>query len=214
MELDDPLTTYALHRVAVTILNMYVPLPRKIESSLRRSPVVSRVFDDWTKLALPNCWIVAGAVFQSFWNSEHGFSPLHGINDIDLIYFDPDDLTEETENEHAIRINELLTDLGLRVDVKNEARVHLWYESSFGYPIDAYRSAEAAMETFPTTAGTIGVRPVGQALEAFAPYGFDDLLNLVIRPNKRQITEAIYATKVARWKPHWPRVRFLDWDDA
>lgn len=185
-----------------------------LEASLRESPVVSRVFDGWPELALPNCWMVAGAIVQTYWNSAHGFSPLHGISDIDLIYFDPDDLTEESENEHSMRINRRYDDLGIKLDVKNEARVHQWYEDRFGYPIDAYTSAESAMETFPTTAGAIGVRPVGQALEAFAPFGFDDLINLVIKPNKRQITRAIYVEKVARWKPNWPQVRFLDWDDV
>lgn len=69
------------------------------------------------------------------------------------------------------------------------------------------------METFPTTAGSIGVRANGQALEAFAPFGFDDLMNLIIRPNKRQITRSIYEEKVACWKRIWPRVKYLEWGD-
>jgi len=193
---------------------MFVPLPSKLESSLRGSPIVSRVFDGWTELALPNCWVVAGAVFQTFWNSAYGYSPLHGIDDIDLVYFDPDDLSEDTENNHSIRINSYYEDLGIKIDVKNEARVHLWYENRFGYTIDAYTSAESAIETFPTTAGAVAVRPNGQGLEAFAPFGFDDLMNLVIRPNKRQITRKIYVDKVARWQPNWPQVKFLSWEES
>lgn len=191
---------------------MYVPLPKKLESALRANTVISHTFDCWEDIALPNCWMVAGAVFQSFWNQEHGFPPLHGISDIDLIYFDADDLSEEKENEHHVRINGLFAEGGIRFDVKNEARVHLWYEDRFGYAIDAYTSAEAAMETFPTTAGAIGVRCAGEKLEAFAPFGFDDLMNLTIRPNKRQITPEIYEDKVARWRPNWPRVTYLEWE--
>ena len=144
----------------------------------------------------------------------HGYSPLHGINDIDLIYFDPDDLSEDTENKQSIRINNCYEGLGIKFDVKNEARVHLWYEGRFGYPINAYTAAESAIETFPTTAGAIAVRPNGQGLESFAPFGFDDLMNLVIRPNKRQITKEIYLDKVARWEPNWPRVKFLSWEES
>ena len=77
---------------------MYVPLPEKLESALRANPIVARAFGSWGDIALPNCWMVAGAVFQSFWNQEHGFLPLHGIADIDLIYFDADDLSEHKEN--------------------------------------------------------------------------------------------------------------------
>ena len=193
---------------------MYVPLPENLESALRANPIVSRAFGNWEDIALPNCWMVAGAVFQSFWNQEHGFPPLRGIADIDLIYFDADDLSEHKENEHYVRINEFFADENIRFDVKNEARVHLWYEDRFGYPIDAYTSAEAAMETFPTTAGAIGVRCTRRKLEAFAPFGFDDLMNLIIRPNKRQITRSIYEDKVARWKPNWPRVNYLEWNEA
>ena len=32
-------------------------------------------------------------------------------------------------------------------DVKNEARVHLWYEARFGAAIPPYQSAEAAIAT-------------------------------------------------------------------
>jgi len=176
--------------------------------------MVSWVLDDWLALELPNCWMVAGAVFQTYWNSVHGYSPRHGISDIDIAYFNADDLSEENENKHSVRINRHFEDLGVRFDVKNEARVHQWYEDRFGYSINAYTSAESAMETFPTTAGAIGIRPNGHELEAFAPFGFDDLMGLVIRPNKRQITESIYLEKVARWESIWPRVRYLDWDLA
>lgn len=191
---------------------MHIALPAELETSLRESRIVSSVFDRWFELALPDSWMVAGAIFQTYWNQAHGFSCDYGIDDIDIIYFDPDDLSEERENDHSIRINRIFATTGVRIDVKNEARVHLWYENRFGYPIDAYDSAKSAMETFPTTAGAIGVRPVGRTLEAFAPFGFDDLLSLVIRPNKRQITRKIYMDKVERWRPNWPRVNFLDWD--
>ena len=66
----------------------------------------------------------------------------------------------------------------------------------------------------PTTAGAIGIRPTGLGLEAYAPFGFDDLLNLIVRPNKRQVTRSIYSDKVARWTAHWPRLRIIEWDDA
>jgi probable phosphoglycerate mutase len=33
-----------------------------------------------------------------------------------------------------------------------------------------------------------------------APFGLDDLLGLIVRPNPRQITREIYEVKVARWR--------------
>ncbi|MEO1247000.1 MAG: nucleotidyltransferase family protein [Pseudomonadota bacterium] len=193
---------------------MLAALPDKLESALRGNPVVSAVLDGWAELQLPSCWLVAGAVYQSYWNTAFGFAPRHGISDVDVIYFDPDDLSEEAENEHAGRVNSRHANLNMRFDVKNEARVHLWYEDRFGYPIDAYTSAESAMETFPTTMGAIGIRPDGEKLEAYAPFGFDDLLSLTVRPNKRQITRSIYTDKVRRWVSLWPQLKVVDWEDA
>lgn len=181
---------------------------------MQQSPVVSKIFSRWSDLNLPNCWLVAGAVVQSHWNHAHGFPSDQGIKDIDIVYFDQADLSQETEWEHALRINGLYGDLGIGVDVKNEARVHLWYEGRFGYPIDAYSSVESAIATFPTTAGSIGIRPNDHGYESIAPFGFDDLINLIVRPNKIQVTPSIYAEKVCRWKKIWPLLEFIEWDDA
>lgn len=193
---------------------MFAPLPSALETSLRNSPAVSRVLDQWAELAIPHCWLAAGVVVQSYWNDRHRFPPIYGISDVDLVYFDSQDLTENAESCHASRIGDLHQSLGIKIDVKNEARVHLWYESRFGFPIKAYTSVESAIETFPTTAGAIGVRPKGNRLEAFAPFGFDDLMNLIVRPNKRQITRTIYADKVNRWMSLWPRLNVIGWDEA
>ena len=189
-------------------------LPDELNNALHANPVLSEVLGSWNEVALPNCWIVAGAVVQSYWNAVHDFPPLHGINDVDLIYFDPDDLSETSESRHAARITELFDSDGVRFDVKNEARVHLWYEGKFGYPIEPYTSSESAIDTFPTTAGCVGIRPNRDALESYASFGFGDLLNLVVRPNKRQVTRQIYTEKTARWRELWPLIEIVEWADS
>jgi hypothetical protein len=190
------------------------PIPRGLEQSLRNNPAITELLNNWTRLNLPNCWVVAGAVVQSYWNQAHAYSPLHGICDVDIVYFDPNDLSEESEAGHAARIGAAHENLPIRFDVKNEARVHLWYEDRFGYPIDPYSSAEAAIDTFPTTAGAIGVRPAGDEIVCYTTFGFDDLMSLTVRPNKRQITPGIYESKIARWRSVWPLLKFISWDDA
>ena len=92
--------------------------------------------------------------------------------------------------------------------------MHLWYEDRFGCSLEPYASSQEAIDTFPTTAGAIGIRPTGEAIECYASFGFDDLLDLVVRPNKRQVTRAIYDRKVARWKALWPMLEIVDWDAA
>lgn len=102
------------------------------------------------------------------------------ISDIDLVYSDDNDLSEETEAGHATRVRALFADLGLRIDVKNEARVHLWHAGKFGNVLAPYTSTEDAITTFPTTAMAIGVQPRPDGLHFFAPCGLSDLLGLIV----------------------------------
>lgn len=186
----------------------------RLTSALASSALLVAVLQRWSDIALPNVWLAAGAVAQTVWNIAHRRAPEADLRDIDLVYFDGDDLSAEAELRNEARIRELFGNLGVTVDVKNEARVHLWYEAKFGSPIPPYRSVEEAITTFPTTATAVGVRSHGSRLEVYAPFGLDDLLGLVVRPNKAQITQAIYEAKVARWRACWSDLKICSWDDT
>ena len=184
----------------------------RLRAVLARSPIVATVVDRWREIGLPDGWLAAGCVAQTVWNDAFGLPAGHGISDIDLVYFAGDDLSVEAETHHGERIRALFADLGLWVDVKNEARVHLWYAEKFGNALDPYVSTEDAMTTFPTTATAVGVQPRADGLHVFAPYGLSDLLGLIVRPNKKQITRPIYEAKVKKWLALWPGLRVADWD--
>jgi uncharacterized protein len=136
-----------------------------------------------------------------------------GVKDVDLIYFDSQDLSLEAELGHERRLRDLFQHLPIKLDVKNEARVHLWYKDRFGYAIEPYSSSADAIATFPTTATSVGIRQIRSKFECCAPFGLDDLFSLVVRPNKGQITRAIYEAKVDRWRSIWLRLTFLPWEE-
>jgi len=184
-----------------------------LTSILVTSPLIGKILANWHRLALPDGWLAAGAVAQTVWNHAFGLPHDHGINDIDIVYFDADDLSADAEQAHASRIRDIFADIAVWMDVKNQARVHLWYQGSFGYPIPPYRSITEAVATFPTTATTVAVRPQGNGLEICAPYGLTDLLAPLVRPNKRQITCTIYEKKAARWAALWPELTIKKWDE-
>lgn len=184
-----------------------------IERALRNSPVLAPVLTRWAMLELPDCWLVAGAVAQTVWNDRFDLPADHGVRDIDIVYFDANDLSEASEARNAARLATLFSDLPVRLDVKNEARVHLWYEARFGYAIEPYQSTRAAIATFPTTATAVGVRPSAAGLEVEATFGLDDLRAGRVRPNKRQVTQAIYEAKVARWQALWPGLGIAAWSE-
>ena len=185
-----------------------------LEIALRQNMWLVEILERFGEIVLPDCWLVAGAIAQTIWNLRCEQPAEFGLKDVDLIYFDEQDLSFESEASHERRLRDLFQHLPIKLDVKNEARVHLWYEDRFGYAIKPYSSSAAAIATFPTTATAVGVRRICGRLECCAPFGLDDLFGLVVRPNKRQITRAIYEAKVDRWRPIWPRLTYLPWEEA
>jgi len=177
------------------------------------SPILSTILSRWEVVDLPDCWLSGSAIAQTMWNATLGFPPEYGVADIDLVYFDAADLSEEGEIHQATRVRALFPEVLLRIDIKNEARVHLWYEAKFGYPIPPYQSTEHAMSTFPTTAGAVAIRPGATGLTIYAPFGLSDLLSCTVRPNKIQIKQAVYEAKVARWRNCWPALTIIGWYD-
>ena len=178
-----------------------------------QNPSVRILWNSWDQLDLKNCWIVAGCLAQTVWNSRFGLPVEHGISDLDLVYFDSGDLSALSRQRHAERIRKMLKDLPVWIDVKNEARVHCWYKEKFGTSIRPYSSVEDAIDTFPTTATTIGIRPRGKGMEVYATFGLPDVLGGIVRANKRQITAGIYDAKVAKWRERWPDLTIVPWDE-
>jgi hypothetical protein len=182
-----------------------------LRSVAKHHPLIGSIIERWASVGLPDCWIVAGALAQSVWNHALGLPSTHGITDVDLVYFDAEDLSEDGEVRQSMRIRDVFSDLRIWIDVKNEARVHLWYESKFGKAIQPYVSTADAITTFPTTATAVGLQPTAGKLKVYAPYGLTDLFGLVVRPNKKQITRLVYEAKVAKWIKLWPSLHIVPW---
>jgi uncharacterized protein len=178
---------------------------------LEQNPPLLEVIHTIPALNLPHCFVAGASIAQTLWNIRHGFSPEAHIKDIDLVYFDPQDLSEESETRHQKRIQEHFAHLPMPVDVKNEARVHLWYKNTFGYDINPYTSVEEAIATFPITAGCIGIRKEENGYLIYTAFGYNDLFDCVVRPNKKQITQEIYEAKLRRWRPLWPNLTYVQW---
>lgn len=167
----------------------------------------------WLAARNPPDWHVgAGCITQCVWNRLSGRPSRAGINDIDVVFFDPDDLGEETETRLETLLTQSFSDLGLAFDVKNQARVHLWYARRFGHAIPPYPSVHAAIDTWPTTATAVAVTLRRGKPQIYAPFGLDDLFTMTARANKRQITQAIYEKKVRRWRQHWPELTVIPWE--
>jgi hypothetical protein len=176
-----------------------------------RNPVVGAVLERAERLDLPGWYLAAGCLFQTVWNVLDGHDPRRGIRDYDLFYFDRADLSWEAEDRVIRRGAAAMVDVGAEVEVRNEARVHLWYEEHFGVPCPPYASTEAAIDSFASTTCCYGLRSQRGQPVVYAPHGYDDLFNFVIRPNPVLAPRSLYETKAARWQQLWPRLTVLPW---
>jgi hypothetical protein len=182
-----------------------------LEKVLAKSKAISKVLESAPQLGLPNWYLGAGAICQTVWNELHGFPLEQGIKDCDLVYFDTD--TSSDAQEKLIQKGKrLFAELPIEVELTNEARVHLWYRQEVGKEIRPYTSTEDAINTWPTTASSIGVRYDDNRFVVYAPFGLNDMLSMIVRPNKTLITYKVYETKATRWKSHWPMLNVIPWE--
>lgn len=162
---------------------------------------------------IENYYIGAGCIAQTVWNYMSGNPLEYGIKDIDFAFFDDKNIDYKCENSVVLKMKELFSNLQVDIDVKNQARVHIWYENHFGYKIQPYTSLEAALNTWPTTATAIGVRRGHNGeLKVYAPFGLNDLFGKIVRANKVQINREIYEVKVSRWLSTWPDLLVIPWE--
>ena len=176
-------------------------------------PTVAAVLERAPALGVGDWWLTAGVLFQTVWNELTGRPVGTGIRDADLFYFDPD--TSWDAEDAVIRAGaELFGDLPVPVEIRNEARVHLWYAEHFGVPAKPFLDCADAIDHFAAVCCCFGVTadPTG-ALSVYAPHGYDDLFALVVRPNRRLAPRHVYESKTARWAQQWPELTVLPWDD-
>ncbi|MDD2181206.1 MAG: nucleotidyltransferase family protein [Bacilli bacterium] len=161
---------------------------------------------------LKNYYVGAGSINQTVFNYYHDFDLDYGIKDFDIVYFD-EDTSYEKEDKVIRNISSLIENINIEVDIKNEARVHLWYKDKFGFDIKPYTSVEEAIRKWGTTVTCIGVRLENDKLVVFAPYGLNDVFGLIIRPIKENFNKYHYDIKVERWLNTWPKLKVIKWND-
>ncbi|KAM0429811.1 hypothetical protein ACHAPT_006417 [Fusarium lateritium] len=186
----------------------------RFRDALRRNKTLMTVLSRAASMNLPGWYLAAGALTQTVWNVVTNRDPEQGINDYDLIYFDASDLSWEAENAIIEAGQKLFADIPVEVEIRNQARVHLWYEKKFGAPCPRHISSEASISTWGTNTALIAVRLMDDGQwDIYAPWGFSDMFSLIVRPNQQIMTEEVYQTKVARWKKFWPELTVIPWND-
>lgn len=183
-------------------------------SILEKNKQLMMVLDYISNLSLPNFYIAAGSVFQTIWNYYDGNDLNCGIKDIDVIYYNPDDLSIDADLLYYEKIHSFVekNHLPYLVDVSNEARMHLWKEKKEGVRVRPYRSSEDAISRWIATVHAVGITKSGNHLQVFAPYGLSDIFSRTIRPIKHEgNSKELYEKKANSWRQRFPNVHIVPW---
>ena len=160
---------------------------------------------------LPEGLVVAGALYNLAWNRLSGRAPLSGVADIDVFYFDPSDLSYEAEDVVIRRLAARFAHLPLPVQVRNQARVHLWFEGKFGAPFTPLRSAAEMLGRYSSKTHSVRARLERGEIELVTPFGLDEHFSFRVVPNHALANQPAYEAKAARVKATWPEVTVLPW---
>jgi uncharacterized protein len=185
-------------------------LEERFHAAIATNSVNVALLERLPALDLPDGWLVAGCLFQAVWNAEAGRAPGENVNDYDVFYFDAVDLSYEAEDAVIRRVAASTDDLGVKVEVKNQARVHLWYAQRFGAGYPQLRSSQDGIDRF-LIAGTcvaLGASP-SNAGELYAPFGLDDIFTGVLRPNINNLRGDRYADKAQSYQARWPHLTIM-----
>ena len=154
-------------------------------------------------LSLPDCWIGAGFLRNTVWDALHSH-PITGalLGDVDVVYFEAVNANRGRDQ----KIEDLLRTICPNVpwSVKNQARMHL----KNGDP--PYTGTIDAMRNCPETATAIAARSNGAPVELAAPYGVDDLLNMIVRPTPpflKKMKQYDERLESKNWVARWPMVQ-------
>ena len=168
------------------------------------------IADGLFRLMLPDAWIVAGCLVQTVWNVLTGRAVDYGIADYDAFYFDPD-TSWEAEDAVIRKLQGAFAKLGVAVEARNQARVHLWYGEKHGLPYPPLKCSTDGIDRFLTRNTRIGIRRTQNGYDVYAPDGFEDVAGMMVRPNHGpNFSAANYAKKAARWKALWPEITVVE----
>jgi uncharacterized protein len=171
-------------------------LAERLTSIVHATPPLMRVLSIARDLDLPDWLVFSGAIYQPVLNHLTGRAPDYGIRDYDLAYFDGSDLSYDGEDAVIHHVKQAFDEpLASMVEVRNQTRVHLWFEAKFHEPYSLLSGTAEALERFTSATFAVGVRfEPDDRLHVDAPFFLPDLFALRLGPNPRRKTVGFAAT--------------------
>lgn len=186
-------------------------LEARLTEIVRADAGLMHILTVMRELDLPDWRLFSGAVYQAVWNAQTGRPVGYGIKDYDIGYFDADtswDAEDAVIKRVAAAFEPPLRD---QVEVRNQARVHLWFEGKFGEPYDPLTCTDDAPARFVAPAFAVGVRlEADDAISVVAPFGLEDVFAMTIRPNPTRGLAKGWERVIANARGRWPEITDVD----
>jgi len=181
---------------------------------MRSQPELMDVLEGLRALALPDPLLTSGAIYNTVWNHLTGRPALTGVNDIDIFYFDGSDLSWGAEDKMIRALEARFAHLPVPVQVRNQARVHLWFEQKFGSPFTPLTSSSEMLGRYASKTHAVGARLLADGeFEVFAPFGLDDMFSFRMVPNPVLNNRIAHTKKGERALTLWPELTLVPWPD-
>ncbi|MBS4213775.1 nucleotidyltransferase family protein [Neobacillus rhizophilus] len=150
---------------------------------------------------LPDWWICAGFVRSKIWDVLHGFTTRTPLQDIDVIYFNPENIDEYDEKKREEKLKILRPDIPW--SIKNQARMHVINK------LAPYSSAVDGISKFPETATAVGVKlDEKDNLVISSPWGIEDLIHMEVKPTP------LFLANMELNKVYFNRVKTKKWEET
>jgi len=202
----------------------FPPSAENLLRAARENPLNDALLRRLPVLGLPQGFLTAGSLFQAVWNRLSDRPAAAGVRDYDVFYFDNSDLSWEAEDRVIRRVAEATVNLlpppqaapgagpGARpaatVEVRNQARVHLWYRDRFGGDYPRLECATDGIDRYLIPCTSVGISLEDGAL--YAPNGFEDLWAGVLRPNPLLPDLPLFRRKAESYRARWPWLRVVE----
>ncbi len=156
-------------------------------------------------LNLPDWYLAAGFVRNAIWDHLHNKTEMTPLNDVDLVYFDSEDLSHTTELHYQSELEALFPHVNW--EVRNQARMH----RNHGHlPYKSSEHAIAHWVEIPTCAG-VRLEPDNRMIFC-SPFGLKHNWSLEVEMNPHFPQPDVFIERVSKkqWLTIWPNLKLIN----
>ncbi|UTM56009.1 nucleotidyltransferase family protein [Photobacterium sp. CCB-ST2H9] len=184
------------------MLKQEAELADRLSQWLRQDDLRMSVLAVVESLNLPQAYVGAGFVRNLVWDHLHGYNPPTSLNDVDVVYFDPSEQTQEKAWQTEAQLNREYPFVVWQV--RNQALMHTRNGDQ------PYTSTMDAISYWVECETAVAARSVAGELDIIACFGLTSLFAGCLTHNPRRPFTA-FQTRVAekQWLEHWPGLKVV-----